>query len=196
MIEQLQPHACAMTTGAMTKKRRNSGRNKPAGARGHVRRVRCEQSGVLVPKDKAIKRFIVRNIVDVSAVRDIQEACDIEGYALPKIYRKVYYSVSAAIHSKIVRVRSNRNRRSREPPPRYRPGPSLFDRPPRDQAPGYSGAGSGPPGVPTGGGFGERPAYAAPAGAYAPNVQPGVSMGKDEGWAAAAPGQSTGGAEW
>ncbi len=27
-------------------------------------------------------------------------------------------------------------------------------------------------------------------------VLPGVSMGKDEGWAAAAPGQSTGGAEW
>ena len=44
-----------------------------------VRRVRCEQSGVLVPKDKAIKRFIVRNIVDASAIRDIQEACVYDG---------------------------------------------------------------------------------------------------------------------
>lgn len=41
--------------------------------------MRCEQSGVLVPKDKAIKRFIVRNIVDASAIRDIQEACVYQG---------------------------------------------------------------------------------------------------------------------
>ena len=39
-----------------------------------VRRVRCEASGVLVPKDKAVRRFMVRNIVDASAVRDLQEA--------------------------------------------------------------------------------------------------------------------------
>lgn len=47
-----------------------------------VKRVRCEQSGVLVPKDKAIKRFIVRNIVDASAIRDIQEACVYSGMLL------------------------------------------------------------------------------------------------------------------
>ena len=34
-------------------------RNKPAGARGKVKRVRCESSAAMVPKDKAVKRFVV-----------------------------------------------------------------------------------------------------------------------------------------
>ena len=44
-----------------------------------VKRVRCEASGTLVPKDKAIKRFIVRNLVDASAIRDIQDASVFDG---------------------------------------------------------------------------------------------------------------------
>ena len=35
----------------------------------------CESSGALVPKDKAVKRFIVRNIVESAALRDLQESC-------------------------------------------------------------------------------------------------------------------------
>ena len=49
--------------------------------RGHVKRVRCESSGAMVPKDKAIKRFIVRNMVDASAIRDLQDSCVIDGEA-------------------------------------------------------------------------------------------------------------------
>ncbi len=103
----------------MTVKRRCHGRNKKG--RGHVKRVRCVSTGKAIPKDKAIKRFIVRNIVEASALRDIREASCIEGYQLPKIYIKQFYSVEAAIHQRIVRVRSVEMRRNRDPPQRNRP---------------------------------------------------------------------------
>lgn len=91
----------------MAKKRRNSGRAKPAGARGRCKRVRCEQSGVLVPKDKAVKRFIVRNIVDASAVRDIQDASAIEG-DLPSPDNKTPCMASRTVQCAISRVRVRR----------------------------------------------------------------------------------------
>merc|ERR1719359_244710 len=128
----------------MTKKRRNNGRNKKN--RGHVKRVVCMLSGKHIPKDKAVKRFVVRNIVEASAMRDIRDASFYENYVLPKVYYKQYYSIEAAIHHRVVRVRSKEARRNRA---------QREDGAPRQ---------GGPPG--------SKPATAAPGGAGAPGAPP------------------------
>jgi small subunit ribosomal protein S26e len=51
--------------------------------------VFCESNGSMVAKDKAVKRFLVRNIVESAAIRDLQESCVYDSYVLPKLYRKV-----------------------------------------------------------------------------------------------------------
>merc|ERR1711907_687923 len=75
---------------------------------GHSDNVVCCQSGKLVSKDKAIKRFQVKKIVDESSRKDIQDnsAYPDGQFHLPKLYVKQYYCVSCAIHARVVRVRS------------------------------------------------------------------------------------------
>merc|ERR1711887_503000 len=90
------------------------------GGRGHVKFVRCETSAARIPKDKAISKMVVRNIVDSTAYRDLNEASVYasmgQNWAVPKLYLKQYYSVSAAIHLRIVKNRSRAEKRIRECP--------------------------------------------------------------------------------
>merc|ERR1719183_1204864 len=93
----------------MPSKRRNNGRAKKN--KGHSNVCNCLNCGRVFPKDKAIKRFLMKKIVDESSRKDIEDNSAYAGtnsnqFMLPKLYIKQFYCVSCAIHARIVRVRS------------------------------------------------------------------------------------------
>merc|ERR1711862_464576 len=94
------------------------GNGKNRKGRGSCKYVRCEVSGRIVPKDKSVKRFMVRNMVDQSSLRDIIEQSIYDGQevTIPRVHHKSYYSISAAVHNRIVRSRPKHERKIRENP--------------------------------------------------------------------------------
>jgi small subunit ribosomal protein S26e len=106
----------------MPVKRRNHGRNK--NNRGFVKTIVCVNCGRLCPKDKAIKRFNIRDIVDASSKKDLEENRAFETYIIPKLYIKMQYCIGCGIHSRIVKVRSVTDRKNRAPPQRVQRDPT------------------------------------------------------------------------
>ena len=71
--------------------------------------------GRMIPKDKAIKRFLTKNMVESSSAKDVSDAAVYAGYELPKTYQKQFYCVSCAVHRRVVRPRNVNVRRNRIP---------------------------------------------------------------------------------
>lgn len=99
----------------MTSKRRNAGRSKPAHSRGRTTPVHCINCGRLTPKDKAVRRFVVRNMLDQASARDVSENSTVykDGFPMPKLYLKQRYCIGCAIHSRTVRARPVEKRKIR-----------------------------------------------------------------------------------
>ena len=60
----------------MPKKRRNNGRNRHGRGKTHL--VDCSHCMCKPPKDKAIGRFMVRNMVDAGGLNDLKAASAFE----------------------------------------------------------------------------------------------------------------------
>ncbi len=99
----------------MPKKRRNNGRYQQNGGDSGI--VVCCNCGRAVPKDKCIKRFQIKDVVEATAHDDISQVMLYDQMIIPKTYMKNVYCVSCACHARIVKVRSTEDRKVRHQKP-------------------------------------------------------------------------------
>jgi len=93
----------------MVRKRRNNGRSKRN--KGHIKRVHCDGSKALVPRDKAIKKLIIKNTSDINSLKEIKKSFILPNYKTPKLKSFIFYSITYAFSKKIVKSRSKNVRR-------------------------------------------------------------------------------------
>ena len=64
--------------------------------------------------------MLVRNMIESAGQRDIIEASVYDVFVIPKMYIKLTYCISCALHARVVRARPAKDRKNREPPRRPR----------------------------------------------------------------------------
>lgn len=90
----------------MPSKRASRGRRK--GGKGHSGSVQCSNCGQTVPKDKVKKVTQYINLVDHQLAKELRA----QGAYIPSSKVLKNYCVSCAIHSKILKIRSEDDRRT------------------------------------------------------------------------------------
>jgi len=89
----------------MGKKRKSRGRAK--GGKGHGSVVQCDACGSLIPRDKAKKVTRWVSFVDPALSRELRA----QGAFIPRENVTKYYCVSCAVHSGVVKVRAEHERK-------------------------------------------------------------------------------------
>ena len=91
----------------MPKKRKSGGRSK--GGKGRTDNVQCSNCSTLVPKDKAKKSTTRVNLVEHQLARELRAT----GTYIASQKQLKYYCISCAVHYKLVKVRSGKDRRNK-----------------------------------------------------------------------------------